>query len=36
MSHVEAAEAMDISPSTVANHLERGMGCLRAELGVDE
>lgn len=35
MSHVEAGEAMGISASTVANHLERGMTRLRDELGVD-
>lgn len=35
MTHVEAAEAMGISASTVANHLERGMARLRTELGVD-
>jgi RNA polymerase sigma-70 factor (ECF subfamily) len=31
----EAAGAMGCSPSTVRNHLERGLGRLRAELGVD-
>jgi len=36
MTHVEAGDAMGISASTVANHLERGMTRLRAELGVDE
>lgn len=35
MSHVEAGEAMGISASTVANHLDRGMSRLRIELGVD-
>jgi DNA-directed RNA polymerase specialized sigma24 family protein len=35
MTHVEAAEAMGISASTVANHVERGMARLRTELGVD-
>ncbi|MEZ5245576.1 MAG: sigma-70 family RNA polymerase sigma factor [Acidimicrobiales bacterium] len=35
MTHVEAGEAMGISASTVANHLERGMIRLRTELGVD-
>jgi DNA-directed RNA polymerase specialized sigma24 family protein len=35
MTHVEAGEAMDISASTVANHVERGMARLRSELGVD-
>ena len=34
-SQVEAGEAMGVSPSTVANHLERGMARLRDELGVD-
>ena len=33
MSQVEAAEAMDISPSTIANHLQRGMARLRDHLG---
>ncbi len=36
MTHVEAGAAMDISASTVANHLERGMARLRTELGVTE
>lgn len=36
MTHVEAGEAMDISASTVANHVERGMARLRSELGVDQ
>jgi RNA polymerase sigma factor (sigma-70 family) len=35
MTHVEAGDAMGISGSTVANHLERGMARLRNELGVD-
>lgn len=33
-SQVEAANAMDISPSTVSTHVERGMRRLRIELGV--
>jgi RNA polymerase sigma-70 factor (ECF subfamily) len=32
---VEAATTMGCSPSTVRNHLERGMARLRADLGVD-
>lgn len=36
MTHVETGEAMGISASTVANHLERGMARLRTELGVDQ
>ncbi len=35
MTHAEAGDAMGISASTVANHLERGMAHLRDELGVD-
>lgn len=35
MTHVEVAEAMGISASTVANHLERGMTRLRTDLGVE-
>lgn len=35
MSHGEAGEAMDISASTVANHLTRGMTRLRGHLGID-
>jgi DNA-directed RNA polymerase specialized sigma24 family protein len=35
MSQVEAAEAMGISPSTIANHLQRGMARLREHLGVE-
>lgn len=35
MTHVEAAEAMDISASTVANHVNRGMARLREQLGVE-
>lgn len=33
-SQVEAATAMDVSPSTVSTHVERGMRRLRIELGV--
>lgn len=33
-SQVEAATAMELSPSTVATHVERGMRRLRIELGV--
>lgn len=36
MSQVEAAEAMDISPSTIANHVQRGMARLREHLGVEQ
>jgi DNA-directed RNA polymerase specialized sigma24 family protein len=32
---IEAATAMGCSPSTVRNHLERGMARLRADLGVE-
>ena len=33
-SQVEAATAMDLSPSTVSTHIERGMRRLRIEMGV--
>jgi len=36
MTHVETGEAMGISASTVANHVERGMARLRETLGVHE
>ena len=36
MSQVEAAEAMGSSPSTIANHVQRGMARLRESLGVEE
>jgi len=35
MTHGEAGDAMGITATTVANHLERGMARLRDELGVD-
>jgi DNA-directed RNA polymerase specialized sigma24 family protein len=33
-SHREAAELLDLSPSSVQNHVERGLRRLRSELGV--
>ena len=35
-TNVQAAEALDVSPSTVATHVSRGMERLRAQLGVDD
>ena len=32
--HAEIAEVMDVSPSTVATHISRGLHRLRVELGV--
>jgi RNA polymerase sigma-70 factor (ECF subfamily) len=33
-SHREVAELLSLSPSSVQNHVERGLGRLRAEMGV--
>ena len=35
-TNVQAAEALEVSASTVATHVSRGMASLRAELGVDD
>ncbi len=35
-TNVQAAEALAISPSTVATHVSRAMARLRTELGVDD
>jgi DNA-directed RNA polymerase specialized sigma24 family protein len=33
-SHREVADLLDLSPSSVQNHVERGLERLRAEMGV--
>lgn len=35
-TNIQAAEALDVSPSTVATHVSRGMDRLRRQLGVDD
>ncbi len=34
-SHAETAEALEITPSTVATHASPGLGALRGHLGVN-